>query len=206
MTKTKYLKGECQHCAGPLEFPAEMAGLPSPCPHCGQQTDLLLALPPEEPTVPRRTVVWTLIGIVVLCLGLVGALAALKRAQNLAARQKQRAEAAALPADTTRGQVQEAKSAEGEVDRNGFGVSPIALEREAGTSRVYAAGTLRNRTDRKRFGVKVEIDLVDEAGTKLGTATDYQAGIEPGGEWRFRALVLDPKASSARIGSVKEDQ
>jgi hypothetical protein len=183
-----------------------MAGLPATCPHCGQQTDLLLALPPEEPTIPRRAVLWTLIGIVVLCLGLVGALAALKRAQNLAARQKQRTEAAALPLDTTRGQVQDAKAAEGEVDQNGFIASPISLEQEPGTSRISATGTIRNRTERKRFGVKVEIDLLDEAGTKLGTATDYQAAIEPGDEWRFRALVMESKASSARLGAIREDQ
>src|SRR5215831_18602359 len=92
MNKTKFLKGECQHCGGRLEFPAEMAGLTAECPHCGQQTDLLLAAPPEEPTIPRRTVVWAIIGIVILVMGLVGALAALKRAERWAARQKRQAE------------------------------------------------------------------------------------------------------------------
>ena len=35
-------------------------------------------------------------------------------------------------------------------------------------------------------------------------ATDYTAVIEPRKEWRFRALVLDSKATAARVYSVPE--
>src|SRR5215468_10172201 len=96
MTRTKFLKGECQHCAGHMEFPVDMAGLSTECPHCHQQTDLLLEAPPEEPTVPRRSIVWAIIGITVLALGLVGSLAALKRAERWAARQKRQVETSAV--------------------------------------------------------------------------------------------------------------
>src|SRR5579859_2852214 len=95
MNKTKFLKGECQHCQGHLEFPAELVGLPAECPHCGQQTELLLATPPEESSVPRAAMVWAIIGIVILGLGLGAALVALKRAERWAARQKRQAAAAA---------------------------------------------------------------------------------------------------------------
>lgn len=206
MPKTKFLKGLCQHCSGHLEFSAEMAGLTAPCPHCGEQTELLLARPPEEPTIPRRTIVWTLIGISILCLGFLGALAALQRAQRLAARQKHQTEAV-LTADTqTNAGPTGANLSEGVSEENGFVVGPIVLETTSGTSRVYAVGTLKNKTDRKRFGVKLELDLADAGGAKLGTATDYKAVIEPGAEWQFKALVLDSKASLARLGSIKEDQ
>ncbi|MGH7968159.1 MAG: FxLYD domain-containing protein [Limisphaerales bacterium] len=204
MPKTKFLKGDCQHCSGPVEFPAEMVGLTASCPHCGQETELLLAAPPDEPIVPRRTVIWTAVGILVLCLGFAGALVALKRAQRLAARQKHQTEQTV--ATPTNQQTTAEDALNPGTDQHGFAVSGIMLETTPGTSRVYATGTLKNSTDRKRFGVKVELDLRDAADQKVGTATDYQAAIEPGAEWHFRALVLDSKATSARLASIKEDQ
>src|SRR5260370_38148591 len=89
MDQTKYLKGECSECGGHVEFPAEAAGTTIDCPHCGKPTELLLAAPPEEPSVPRMTIVWTLVAVLVLALGLAGARAALNRAQKWATRQKQ---------------------------------------------------------------------------------------------------------------------
>src|SRR5438093_305476 len=82
MNRTKFLKGPCQSCGGHLEFPAEAIGTSIDCPHCGKSTELVLAAPPEVPTVPRRTVVWTAITILILLLGLPGALMALKRAEK----------------------------------------------------------------------------------------------------------------------------
>jgi len=49
----------------------------------------MLALPPAEPTIPRSTIVWTLITILLLLAGLGGALIALKRAERKAAAQQQ---------------------------------------------------------------------------------------------------------------------
>jgi len=87
--RTKRLKGECQLCGGHLEFPAEAVGTSIDCPHCGKSTELMLALPPAEPTIPRSTIVWTLITILLLLAGLGGALIALKRAERKAAAQQQ---------------------------------------------------------------------------------------------------------------------
>src|SRR5215470_2874934 len=94
MSQTKYLKGECQHCAGHLEFPAETIGMQVPCPHCGQTTELLLAAPPDEPAVPRRVIIWTAGVLVILGLGLVGTLFALNQAQKLASRRQSSPDAA----------------------------------------------------------------------------------------------------------------
>src|SRR5215475_4718789 len=101
MNRTKYLKGACLNCDGHLEFPAEMIGLSVTCPHCGQQTELLLAPPPEQSGVPRRTLLWTLTGIIVLGLGFGGALIALNRAQRWAQRQRQHAPAMMPVTETT---------------------------------------------------------------------------------------------------------
>lgn len=90
MTRTKPIMGECQHCGRALEFPAEHIGLMAPCPHCGQQTELMLATPPEEPLVPRRVIVWTAITVGLLIAGLVFVLVQLKRLERQAAEKRQR--------------------------------------------------------------------------------------------------------------------
>jgi hypothetical protein len=92
------------------------------------------------------------------------------------------------------------------LNTNSLTVSRIALDKPKGSTLVYATGTVRNESDRQRFGVKVELDLFDQANVKIGTASDYQQMIEPKAEWRFRALVIEPKAASAKLAAIKEDQ
>src|SRR5438477_6426892 len=100
MNKTKHLKGHCQACGGHLEFPAEAVGTSVDCPHCGKKTELWLAPPPEEPAVPRRTLIWTAITVLILLASLAGAVVALKRAEKRAAAKRQ-ATPAALPASAS---------------------------------------------------------------------------------------------------------
>ncbi len=86
---TKHLKGDCQHCGGPLQFPAEHTGLVADCPHCRQPTELLLARPPEEPTLPTRAIVWAVVALLILGLGLGALLVGLNMAEHKAAKLKQ---------------------------------------------------------------------------------------------------------------------
>ena len=205
MNQTKFLKAACQHCDGHIEFPTEMVGLATTCPHCGQSTELLLASPAEAPSISRRALLWTATAILVLGIGLLAAIVALKRAQRLVARQKQHTQA--IPVSETATNVSPpAATATLSVDKNDLTVSDITLERTKGTSLVYAVGTVRNSSKRQRFGVKVELALLDGAGQKIGASTDYRQVLEPGEQWRFKALVVDSKAVSARLESIKEDQ
>ena len=88
-------------------------------------------------------------------------------------------------------------------------VSQVALDQPKGTkgSRlVYVTGVLKNESDHQRFGVRVELDLLDAAGTKVGTATDYRQSLEPRASWQFRGIVTDRRAVSAKFVGVKEDE
>ena len=201
MSETKYLKGECQPCGGHIEFPADAVGTTIECPHCGQPTELMLAAPPEEPTIPRSTLVWTAMTVLVLVVGLVGALVALKRAEKgAAARQKsEKSEPSAAAGNPVTAE------ADDPLAKAGFGASEINLQKNPDSSLVYAVGTLTNNAGRQRFGVKLFLDLYDDSGQKTGGATDYQQVIEPHGQWNFKALVVDSKAVSAKIGALTED-
>jgi hypothetical protein len=82
----------------------------------------------------------------------------------------------------------------------------VTIEKTPGSSLVYAVGTVKNPEVRQRFGVRVELDLLDARGEKVGTAKDYQQVLEPGAEWHFKALVVESKAASAKVAAIKEDQ
>jgi hypothetical protein len=85
-------------------------------------------------------------------------------------------------------------------------VGPIELEKTKGSSLVYAVGTLKNDSEYERYGVRVNLDLLNSKGDKIGTATDYAESLTPHQEWQFRALVIAPKTVSARFATLKEDQ
>ena len=88
-------------------------------------------------------------------------------------------------------------------------VTQIALDQPKGAkgSRlVYVTGLLKNDSDHQRLGVRVELDLLDAAGNKVGTATDYRQTVEPRATWQFRAIVTDRRATAAKLVGVKEDE
>jgi hypothetical protein len=202
MSQIKHLKGECSHCSGRIEFPADAVGTLVACPHCGEQTELMLPPPPEAAgsSVPAKAIVWAVVAAIILGGGLVGALIALKKAQRLYGRQKQ---------STTNAQPSNPAPPIAESDpatKAQFRVSHIKLDKNQGGSLVYAVGTISNLTDRQRFGVKVELDLLDSSNQKIGTARDYQQVMEPKGQWQFKALVVESKTVSARLATISEDQ
>jgi cytoskeletal protein RodZ len=85
-------------------------------------------------------------------------------------------------------------------------VSPIVLRRTQGSTLVYAIGSVHNNSDQQRFGVSLELDLLDAGGKKIGTAKDYAKIIEPRKDWRFRALVVAPKTVSVKLAKIREDE
>jgi hypothetical protein len=203
---TKYLKGECSHCHGHIEFPAESTGMTADCPHCGQPTELLLVAPKAEPEISRRVVVWTFVAIVILGCGLGLALVALKRAEKWAERRKEAAAQITPMPQAEAVATNAVPEPEDPVEKAGFKISDIKIEKTKGSSLIYAVGTLNNTESRTRYGVRLRLDLFDETDRKVGTATDTQATMEPNAQWQFRALVLDKKAVKAKAGAVTEQQ
>jgi NhaP-type Na+/H+ or K+/H+ antiporter len=194
--KIKNLRGECQHCGGAIEFRAETAGMMADCPHCGQPTELLLAVPPEA-TSPAQTkaIAFTVIAGLILVGGLLVTVLALKRAERLSARQKETA------AEAT---AQSVSPPANPFAQAGFSVSPIVFEKSQSGSIVHAIGELHNMANRQRFGVRVELEILDDTGRKVGVTTDYQSILEPNAVWRFRALVVDKRAVAAKALTIKE--
>src|SRR5215471_11170583 len=136
MTKKKYLKAECSQCRGHIEFPVDAVGMTVDCPHCCKPTELLLAAPPDEPLVPRRTIIWTAITVLILVLGAAAVMVALNLTEKRAARQKAEA-AARAEAAAKASEPKPPQEPEDPVAKAGFQVRPIALEKTHGSSLTY---------------------------------------------------------------------
>lgn len=208
MKQTKYLKCACQQCGGRIEFPVEVIGQFFDCPHCSQPTELTLPPPPEPETEPMslRSTAWLVAGVVILLIGIVGSAVAMVWLKRVAARNQHRQAASASANAKSPSSQPPTATDTSTINTNSLIVSRIALDKPKGSTLVYATGIVKNESDRQRFGVKVELDLFDKTDVKIGTASDYQQMLEPKAEWRFRALVIEPKAVSAKLAAIKEDQ
>jgi hypothetical protein len=198
MSNDNFLKGGCQHCGGHFEFPADAAGDTSPCPHCGQPTQLVALTAPNPPAgMTRRTaltlIIWgcIVIGTVVIVVTRPGRTPAVPTPVMTNA-------VAATP--------EPPKPRTDEVVTNDFSVTGIKLEKQAGTSLVYVTGQVRNLAPRQRFGVTVEFTLFDTNDQPVGKAKDYEGHLETQGKWSFKAMVLESKTTYARLLNVTEAQ
>lgn len=205
MPETKFLKCACESCGGRIEFPAEGIGSTVPCPHCGWQTELKLETPLVHPANSKRSLKWIIAGAAILCIGFVAVVAILVTARRMMekARREQDTTTVIRPASTNLVNTKPAAPVTGTVI-NDFSVSAVSIDKNR--SLVHAAGTLKNETEKQRFGVTVELELLDQAGMKIGMAKDYKDLIEPRAEWKFRALLVQKNVAAARVANVKEQE
>jgi len=223
MQQESYLKCPCENCGAHIEFPAQAVGESVRCPHCDQNTKLFRLAIPIEPdsTSTSRTKSRRILLVALICAALGTAMAIGILAGKKSGESAKNANVNVHPGAEVKVEIKErapknkhrqqaaVKSAklvsEPTTEWNGFKPSGISLEKTDKSRLIYAVGTVRNNTDRQRFGVKVELDLFDEQNTKLGSATDYVQVIEPGKDWNFKALVTDSKAVRVELAAIKEN-
>ncbi|HZQ47803.1 MAG TPA: FxLYD domain-containing protein [Verrucomicrobiae bacterium] len=82
----------------------------------------------------------------------------------------------------------------------------FSLEQKRGSDTVMAVGDIQNASENLHLGLKVDVDLLDASGAKIGTVTDYSAQLGPRQTWHFVALVTNPKVTSVKFATIKEDQ
>jgi hypothetical protein len=207
MSNCHFTKGECSQCAGHLEFPADAAGQTIECPHCGQPTELVASVSANKTGSFRRFWLGAGIGIFLVMAAVAAIFLFTKRSGTPGV-----PETSASPAVQSNAQDNLAVSTVArtnppvEATTNDFVLLPFKLEKAPGSSLVYVTGTIRNLSSRQRFGVKVAFALFDTNDAALGYATDYQPVLEPNGDWRFKALVMESKAASARLNFIAEEQ
>jgi hypothetical protein len=191
MNQTKRLTGVCSECGGSIQFQAELIGTVATCPRCRKQTELMLESPTLEPSVPRKAMIWTVITAGILVVGLIVTVVGLRHFEKLAARQKERAAAAA--------------AMNGAALPQGLEVSAITLEQGDGGNGLFAVGTVVNHSNRRRSQVTVELDLLDAGGQTLQVVRAYRPQLEPEAKWEIKLPVGgDSKPVSAKLLAMRE--
>lgn len=162
------------------------------CPHCGQP--MLLA--PGRSAKKLAVVIGAMGVLLILIAG--GALFYLKKMPGTTA--------TAVPVETNSPAKKAGPVIVYVATRNDFKISRINLQKSENGGLVYAVGTLKNDTGHQRFGIKVMLDVRDAQTNKIGSASDYVATMEPHGERRFKALLVQPKAASVELADIEEQK
>ena len=219
MSESVYLKCPCQQCNGPIEFPAPGVGTTIHCPHCGLNT--ILHDPAARPDLDEETIDTTrprgrgrqiFLALTLIVAAGIAAAWMIRRQTGSQGNDDTSKSVRTVPStarsrnmgiETNTVPVVPVKSPK---SPNDLKVGVITLEKTKGSSLVHAIGVLKNASEHQRFGVSIELEMTDARGNQAGVARDYRAVIEPRQEWRFRALVLDSKAVSAQVKSIREEE
>jgi hypothetical protein len=208
MADPDFLKCSCQKCGGHIEFPATGTGATIHCPHCGAQTTLSsdssrLGIPPTTRKIKPAVLLVSGILLLVVILGaVIGVLYWPKKQRETV-----------VPFTKPPVQVESPKQSPPlspplplTDSRNDFNISKISLQKTEGSGLVYAVGTIKNTLDRQRFGVRIELSLLDEQDQNIGVASDYIPVIEAHKEWQFKALLTQPGTVRVTVTDIKEQQ
>ncbi|MCL6575147.1 FxLYD domain-containing protein [Kyrpidia sp.] len=66
----------------------------------------------------------------------------------------------------------------------------------------YAAGTVKNNSNRKYGYVQVEINLYDGDGNQVGSTLANANNLEPGATWKFRAPVFEDNVKQFKVVDI----
>jgi hypothetical protein len=196
MSDNDYLKCSCEKCGGHIEFSPVGVGQLVDCPHCGGQTQLI-SISDKSPAKSggKFVIVGGLILIVFILAG----------AGVIFYWSLMRTPAVVTPITSATAATNTAPP-KAFTELNEFKVGKITLEKIEGGGLVYAVGTVKNDTTRQRFGVKIELDLIDAQDDKIGSASDYIDVLEPHKEWQFKAMLTEPKAVKATPADIEEQK
>jgi hypothetical protein len=84
-------------------------------------------------------------------------------------------------------------------------IGAFFVSRTRGSDLSIAVGDIVNSSENLHQRVKVELDLLDAHGMKIGTANDFVTELDPGQTWHVVARISDPKAMSVRVGKIEEE-
>jgi len=197
MSDASYWKCACHQCGSHLEFPPASAGETIACPHCGEPTTLVAghatsAATGKNPETSRRSTLIVIFAALILVLFAAGIFFPRAKLSPVVQSVRPMPTHPVVRTDFSR--------------LNDFNVGPVTLKKTEGSSLVYAVGIVQNDSDRQRFGVRIQLDVLDAGDTIIGTASDYISVIEPNKTWQFKALLTESKAVQAKPASIEEQK
>jgi len=193
----RFSKCPCNQCGKLIEFPIRKAGTTVCCPYCGESTHL------KRPT-SERLPLYLGIGAGIIAVGAAIGFGLNFRHTSFPAVTSTNNSPPITNSVAAQPKILPVASPD-EGPWHGLNPGDVSLQKIEGSHLVYAIGVVHNETDKQRFGVKIELDLINASGEKIGTAKDYVQYIEPKKDWHFRALVTETSAMNAKVASITEN-
>jgi hypothetical protein len=214
MSDENYLKCSCKECGNNIEFPPAAAGQVVECPHCKEWTELKVedeeAVDGEDAPGKSKLSMLAAVAVGMVIVAAIAAVIFFRARSKTAVEQPAPPLVKVTAAPTNLPPTNAAPAKPVVVEKkpkslDDLKVSAVQLEKAKVGSLVYAIGTVTNASEYQRFGVKVELNLFNSNGKKLGVTKDYKDIIEPHREWQFHAMVLDAKTTAAAVSSITEE-
>jgi hypothetical protein len=80
----------------------------------------------------------------------------------------------------------------------------FVLEKKRGNDLLIGVGDVSNVSEFMHFDIKIDLDVLDKNGAKIGTVSDYCSVLAPHTVWHVIATVEKPGAMSVRFGNLSE--
>jgi hypothetical protein len=229
------LKCSCAHCGQIIEYEPAKAGQTVECPKCREKSQLPPlekprasgspslyepeSLPPKacpecgaplhpadrECRVCARRRGWkraALIGVPAIAVVALAIAAALLLAHRLARQRPQPASEnppTESPKEIPKPKVKTPKSL------SDLKVGEFTLKKTRGEEVNFAAGDIENDSENLFRRLKVNLDLLDAQGAKIGAVNEVITELPPHGVWHVMARITEPKTVSIRFSGLSEE-
>lgn len=92
-----------------------------------------------------------------------------------------------------------ARKAEEELDVNGLVLMKKTVNSSIGQFGGEITGIVENRRGKNLRYVEITYNLYDDSGAQVGTAFANVTGLEAGGKWKFKAIILRTDATKYKL-------
>jgi len=202
MKEGSELKCTCAHCGHSIEYTIEEAGKTLECPNCKEKSLLPLAETPNQRPAskpgqtPSNSKPVNRVGIGIAGVLIIGTMVLLPQ---LLHRHETPANVETPPAVLP--QPPRTKMPK---SLNDLKIGSFTLQRRD-NDLWFVVGDIANVSDTLHRGIKVELELRDAQGLKVGSLDAFINELVPHGMWHVLARTSDPRAASVRVAGIKEE-
>jgi ssDNA-binding Zn-finger/Zn-ribbon topoisomerase 1 len=79
------------------------------------------------------------------------------------------------------------------------------VEQKRGSDLIIAVGEIQNDSEKVHRGLRVDVDLFNRSGVRVGTVSDYMTELAPHQNWHFLSQVQNTNACVARLAQITEN-
>ena len=88
---------------------------------------------------------------------------------------------------------------------NDLKIGSFSVEKRRDSDMRVITGDIENTSENLHRNIRIELELHDAQGLKLGSLDSFIAELGPRATWHVLASTLNPRAASVKMSGIKED-